>query len=197
MLAGPGVDPLYPERPEVPFALLAPGVGVNPAFPYLLFGSLVRALLRSPVALGLLKDLLALLTGMEAACRTSHLAYSQQTLNALLVRRVHRRLGIQAPLALGALLLQDVIVAAPAALDPALFRNLEAPRGALVRLHLRHTSPPRFPVRLCIEARGTGVAGSPHKLAIAIVAKGYVICGRRSPEARSWPRPSRQRPFSG
>jgi hypothetical protein len=46
MLAGTSVDPLYPERPEVPLALLAPGVGVDPALPDLLLGPLVRALLR-------------------------------------------------------------------------------------------------------------------------------------------------------
>src|SRR4028118_664272 len=105
--------------------------------------------------------------------------------------------GVQAPLALGALFLQDVVVAAPAALDSAFFRNLEAPRGALVGLHLWHAFPPRFPVRLRIEARGTGVAVSPHNSTIAIVAKGYVICGRRSPEARFWPRPSKLHPSSG
>src|SRR3712207_4811268 len=114
---------------------------------------------------------------MEATCRAGHLAHPQQTLDALLVRRMYRGLGIQASLALGALLLQDVVVAAPAALDPALFSDLEASRGTLVGLHLRHASPPRFPVCLRIEARGTGVAVSPHDLASAIVAKGYVICG--------------------
>src|SRR5919199_2960114 len=144
VLAGAGVDPLDPERPEVPLALLAPDVGVDPTLPNLLLGPLVRALLRPPVALGLLEDLPALLAGMDTARRAGHLAHPQKALDALLVVFVDRGLGVQAPLALGALLLQDVVVAAPAALELALLRDLEASGNALVGLHLRHLSSSAF-----------------------------------------------------
>src|SRR5919199_6453882 len=144
VLAGAGVDPLDPERPEVPLALLAPDVGVDPTLPDLLLGPLVRALLHPPVTLGLREDFPALFAGMDATCRAGHLAHPQEALDAVLVVFVDGGLGVEASLALGALLLQDVIVTAPAALELTLLRDFEAPGDALVGLHLRHLSSSTF-----------------------------------------------------
>jgi hypothetical protein len=54
MLSCSSVNTLYPQRPEVTLALLAPFIGVDPALPNLLLGALVRAVFRSPITLGLL-----------------------------------------------------------------------------------------------------------------------------------------------
>src|ERR687897_1360371 len=90
MLAYAGVDALDPERPEVSLALLASLVSIDAALPYLLFGPLVGGVLGSPVALGLLKHLAALLAGVEAARRACHgLPHPQKALDALLILRVH------------------------------------------------------------------------------------------------------------
>src|ERR671910_514080 len=90
MLAYAGVDALDPERPEVSLALLASLVSIDAALPYLLFGPLVGGVLGSPVALGLLEHLAALLAGVEAARRACHgLPHPQKALDALLVLRVH------------------------------------------------------------------------------------------------------------
>jgi hypothetical protein len=140
VLAGAGVDALDPERPEVALALLAALVGVDAALPDLLFGPLVRAVLGPPVTLGLLQHLPALLAGVDAPGGACHLPHPQQTLELLLVHAVHEGLGVEPPLALPALLLQDVVVARPASLQAALLAYLKAPGGALVGLHLRHFS---------------------------------------------------------
>ncbi len=72
VLPDPGVDALDPERPEIPFALLASLVGVDPALPDLLFGPLVGGMLGTAIPLRLIQDLPALLAGVDAACRTRH-----------------------------------------------------------------------------------------------------------------------------
>jgi hypothetical protein len=64
MLPDASVDPLDPERPKIALALLASGVSVDSALPDLLLSPLVRALLRPPIALGLLENLSALLPGV-------------------------------------------------------------------------------------------------------------------------------------
>src|SRR5918994_2811177 len=90
VLAYSGVDALDPERPEVSLALLASFVSIDTALPYLLFGPLIGGVFGSPVALGLLEHLAALLTGVEAARRACHvLPHPQKALDALLILRVH------------------------------------------------------------------------------------------------------------
>src|ERR671932_1069361 len=146
MLPDASVDPLDPERPKVSLALLTPYVGVNATLPDLFLGSLVRALLRPPVAFGVFENLPTLLAGVDAARRARHLAYPQKALDALLVGLVHCGLGVQPPLAPRAFLLKDVVEPAPAALKLAPLRDLEAPGNTLVGLHLRHLlSSSRFP----------------------------------------------------
>src|SRR5919107_717208 len=86
----------------------------------------------------------------------------QQALELLFVRagQVGRR--VEPPLLLRGLLLQEMIVARTAALQPAVLARHEAPGGALVGLHLRHFSSTFLVDTTCEEARGTGVrAGSP------------------------------------
>src|SRR5215217_4214244 len=81
----------------------------------------------------------------------------QKTLEPLLVGAGDFDFSVETPLLLLALLLQHVVVARPAALELALLPHLEAPRGALVGLHLRHFFLHVSSVYTCEEARGTGV----------------------------------------
>src|SRR4028119_1836184 len=125
VLAGAGVDALDPERPEVALALLAALVGVDAALPDLLFGPLVRAVLGPPVALGLLEHLPSLLAGVDASGGACHLPHPQQTLEFLLVHAMHEGPGVEPPLALPALLFQDVVVPGPASFQTALLAYLK------------------------------------------------------------------------
>src|SRR5215216_919915 len=114
VLASPGVYALDPERPEVTLALLAPFVGVDAALPDLFLGLLVRAALLTPVALRLLEHLAAPLASVDAACRTCQLPHPHEALDPLLIGGVDDGLSVEPPLAPGALLLQEVVVAGPA-----------------------------------------------------------------------------------
>src|SRR3712207_2009308 len=137
VLARGGAYALDPERPEVPLALFAPLIGVDTALPHLFLGFLVRAALLAPVTLRLLEYLATLLAGVNAARRAGQLPHPHKTPYPLLVRAVYDRLSVEPPLALGTLLLEDVVMAGPTPPEPALLPHLEAPHSALVGLHLR------------------------------------------------------------
>src|SRR5215213_8366274 len=64
----------------------------------------------------------------------------QKTLELLLIGAGHVDLLVEPPLLLRGLLLQEVVVACPATLEPAVLACHEAPGGTLVGLHLRHFS---------------------------------------------------------
>src|SRR5512146_2984244 len=165
VLPGGGVDPHDPEGADLP--LLVPPVAV---------GVLERArdrFLRRPQqlaaapaeALGGLQDLAALLVGMDCSFYAWHrfiplplwvfLEIRQQAADRLLVRGVHERFYLQAPLPLPALGGEDVALPRLGPLDPAASGRLEALVRAPVRRHLRHFYPSCFSAGLG-EGRPTG-----------------------------------------
>src|SRR5215216_636938 len=182
VLASPGVYALDPERPEVTLALLAPFVGVDAALPDLFLGLLVRAALLTAVALRLLEHLAAPLAGVDAACRTCQLPHPHEALDPLLIGGVDDGLSVEPPLAPGALLLQEVVVAGPAPPELALLPHLEAPRGALVGLHLRHSFASAFRCHPANKgARGTGEEPFRPRSTRCIVSNCCFSCGRPAP----------------
>src|SRR5918998_3441500 len=86
------------------------------------------------------------------------LALPQHTLELLLVRAGQVSRCVEPALLLRALLLQEMIVACAAALEPAVLARHEAPGSALVGLHLRHFSSTFLVCITCKGARGTGVS---------------------------------------
>src|SRR5215210_1421876 len=181
VLADAGVYALDPERPEVTLALLAPLVGVDAALPDLLLGFLVRAALLAPVALRLLEHLAAPLAGVDAARRACQLSHPHEALDALLVGGIDDGRPVEPPLAPGALLLQDVVVAGPAPPELAVLPHLEAPGGALVGLHLRHSFTSAFLLFATRGARGTGVEPFRPRSKRRIVSNCCFSCGRPAP----------------
>jgi hypothetical protein len=67
-------------------------------------------------------------------------------------------------------------VPTPTALEFTLLRELEAPRGALVGLHLRHLLPPRFVSVLCLSREDSRHGSSRFvQYLCAIVTKSYSV----------------------
>src|SRR5450756_2688120 len=166
VLAGPCVDADDPQLAELTLAHATVAVGVLAAALHLLLGAFVAGVLGGAVALRLLEHLAALLARVDATFDTRHgpyslalgrplpgapagrwiacvdLAQSEQALDPFGISLTDVVHLAEAPLALGALVLQEVALHPVAADQLTRARETEALLGRAVGLCLRHAYLP-------------------------------------------------------
>src|ERR1700761_3637225 len=148
---GPGgrVDALDPQPPEGALAVLAVAVGVGHRVELLLLGLAVQPGPLAPVAAGPLEDGAALLLGVRRPLDACHFLLLRSLAGGLLTQQLLDLADVvpgdgpfprEPARHAGRLVLEQVVLAGPAAHHLAGTGQLEALRGAAVGLHLRHVA---------------------------------------------------------